>query len=108
MMVAVRRLGVSFDLGRGSEAVQLRHLGVQEHQREWLSRLRCARRNSASAAQPLATRVGFIPHCSQRHLQDAPVGGIIIHDQHRNADEAAVRVSAPDVRAQATPDRTWP
>ena len=57
------------------------------------SRFSLARLSAARAVQPLSTDGGPHAPLSQRSLQDAPVGGIVVDHQHVNTLEREVIVA---------------
>ena len=71
-------------LGEG-EAVHLRHHAIEQHQRERRAGRRAPARSAASASRPPSTTVGFMPQLVEHLLEDAPVGGVVVHDQDGQA-----------------------
>ena len=83
MIVAPASSGRRRDLLGDLEAVEVGHVGVEQHQQERAAVRRARRASASSAAGPLADRRRHHAPARQLRLQDPPVDGIVVDDQHR-------------------------
>ena len=65
------------------EAVHVRHVGVEQHQAETARPCGGPFAAAARAAAPLSTTMGRIRQLQEHLVEDAAVGGVVVHDQHR-------------------------
>ena len=75
--------GVSLMRSASVEAVHLRHVAVEQRPGRTAGRCGAPVRTASRAAAPSSTTVGRMPQLRKHLLEDAAVGGVVVHDQHR-------------------------
>ena len=100
-----RQAGPLPDLFGQAEAVHLRHHRVQQHQRERVARRQRALHLRQRRPRALGHRRPHAP-VGEHFLQDAPVGRVVVHHQHRQAPQRGqVRQAVPVRRLRR--DGAW-
>ena len=83
MIVAPASFGFVANPPRDLEAVHVRHVRVEQHERETAVPRTRASFSACSAAAPLSTAVGSHVPAQQQVVQDAPVDLVVVDDRAR-------------------------